>query len=54
MLLYSAFRLYSLQSCDVELEEEVRSIGQAAPYIAITGEAGSENAQYFTCCELAQ
>ena len=41
----------TLQDCDVNLEEEVRKIKQAAPYIIITGEAGSESAQYYVCCE---
>ena len=40
----------TLQDCEVNLEEEVRKIKQAAPYI-ITGEAGSESAQYYVCCE---
>ena len=40
-----------MQSCDVDLDSEVEKIRQAAPYIAITGKPGTENAQYFIVCE---
>lgn len=33
------------------MEQEVTSIEQAAPYIAITGTAGDENAQFIVCSE---
>lgn len=31
---------------DVDIEKEVRKISQAEPFIAVTGKAGTEAAQY--------
>ena len=33
------------------MEQEITAIKQAAPYIAITGIAGDENAQFYVCSE---
>lgn len=41
------------EACDVDLDSEVHQITQSAPYIAQTGVAGTENAQYFIACEQA-
>ena len=39
------------QTTDVDIEHEVEEIEQSAPYIAITGMPGTEEAQYHICCE---
>lgn len=36
------------------LEEEVMSVKQSEPFIAVTGRAGDENCQYFICAETAK
>ena len=43
--------LFFVQTCDVNLTEEVRNIRHSPPYIAITGRPGDDDAQYFLCCE---
>ena len=40
-----------LQSCDLDLEKEVHSLKQAAPFLIFSGEPGTESAQYFVVCE---
>lgn len=39
------------QTCDVDLNNEVAQIPQAAPFVTITGKPGEENAQYYVCAE---
>jgi len=40
-----------MQSCDINLEEEVSKLTQAAPYIVVAGDVGKENTKYFISCE---
>ena len=40
-----------LQNCDADLDQEVAEVEQTAPFLLITGKAGSENSQIFICCE---
>ena len=42
-----------IQTCDVDIDEEVKQIGQSEPYIVATGQPGDENAQFFIACEQA-
>lgn len=43
-----------MQTCDIDLEQEVSEIEQSAPFILFTGaSAGDENTQFFVCCEQA-
>ena len=44
-------KLNNLQNCDVDLDQEVAGVEQTAPFLLITGNAGSENSQIFICCE---
>ena len=45
---------FYLQTCDVDVEQEVSEIGQSAPFILITGaSAEDENIQFFVGCEQA-
>ena len=46
--------LHFMQTCDIDLEQEVSEIEQSAPFILFTGaSAGDENTQFFVCCEQA-
>lgn len=40
-----------LQTCDIDINEEVEKIKQKAPFIFVCGEPGGENTQYFVCGE---
>jgi len=40
-----------MQSCDINLEEEVSKLTQAATYIVVVGDVGKANTQYFISCE---
>lgn len=40
-----------LQRTDVDLNSEVHSLKQAAPFLVYLGEPGYESAQYFIACE---
>jgi len=38
-------------TCDIDVDHEVTSIEQSAPFLVFTGLAGTETAQFFVCCE---
>lgn len=40
-----------MQTCDVDIDREVSKVSQAEPFIAVTGRAGEENAQFYVICE---
>ena len=47
--LHIILMLFFVQTCDVNLTEEVRSIRHSPPYIAITGRPGDDNARAVFC-----
>ena len=42
-----------MQTCDVDIDQEMKHISQSEPYIVVTGQSGHENAQFFVVCEQA-
>jgi len=40
-----------MQSCDINLKEEVSRWIQASPYIVVVGDVGKKNTRYFISCE---
>ena len=52
VVLLCQFKLI-LQTCDIDLDQEVEEINQSEPYIIVTGRPGEETSQYFISAENA-
>ena len=40
-----------MQTCDIDINQEVQKISQSAPFIFVCGQAGTESTQYYVCGE---
>ena len=42
---------FILQSCELDLDEEISKVEQSEPFIVVTSKLGSATSQIFICCE---
>ena len=45
---------YWMQTCDIDMDDEIHKNSQKAPYVIAIGEHGKDITQYFIICEQAQ